>query len=78
MWQVPWIQYNRGSAIVQDNDGLFMVSILHMKKSFKVCSSGPGLSGTTSKNCSCPCTEMTAATGWVQPEMATYTPAGNS
>lgn len=67
---MPRIPYKRGSAIVRDNNVLFMVSILHMKKSYKVCSSRPRLSSTTAKNCSCPCTKMTTATGWVQPEMA--------
>lgn len=65
------IQYNRDSAIMQDSYVLFIIFILHMKNSFKVCSSGPSLSGTTGKNCSCPYTKMTTATGWVQPELAT-------
>lgn len=56
------------SAIVQGNV-LFVVSIPHMRKSFKVCFSGPKVSGSTGKNCSCPFTEMITATGWLQLEM---------
>lgn len=37
-WQMPGIQYNRNTAIVQDSDVFLMVSILHMKKSFGACS----------------------------------------
>jgi len=34
---------------VQDKNVLFMISILRVKRSFKVCSSGPRLSGATGK-----------------------------
>lgn len=44
MRQIARIQDTRDSAVVQDNNVLFVVSILRMKKSFKVYSTGPGLS----------------------------------